>query len=119
MKAVVYLDAMRLDQGPFRYVRGSHRWARPFEIVVRTTNDKLRLPRTMFMALPPALRANTEFGGGLEEEGPDAMRLLELEDVVLDAIGSDIILFDYHGVHRGGFVRRGARHILQCTFDAA
>jgi hypothetical protein len=53
----------------------------------------------------------------MPDKGTDAVRLLEFEEVVMDDAGSDIVLFDYHGVHRGGFVRQGGRRILQCTFD--
>ena len=29
----------------------------------------------------------------------------------------DLILFDYNGVHRGGFVREGYRYMLQCHLE--
>jgi hypothetical protein len=117
-KVLIYLDNVGLDEGPFRYVPGSHRVADAFELAVRKTNDRLGMSREMFMALSEPFRVYAEFGAHLDQNGPEARDLLAREVAVYDDAGSDLIIFDYHGVHRGGFVRRGARHMLQCTFRA-
>ena len=114
-KALLYLSGVGADEGPFLYVPGSHRLADAFELAVRTTNDKLAISPDLFMALPPQFRAMAEFGGHLNFEASEAQDLLRRE-VALVGDGAELILFDYHGVHRGGFVRRGERQMLQCTF---
>ena len=114
LKILIYLDDVGLDQGPFRYVAGSHRMAGDFETIVRKTNDRLRLSTLHFMALPPPFRLNSQFGDYLDPERPEVAALLRAERTLCDG-RSDVVLFNNDGLHRGGFVRRGRRRILQCT----
>ncbi len=116
LKSLIYLEPVTLDRGPFRYVAGSHRWADEFELAVRKTNDKLGLEPKAFAALPAQLRLNTEFGDHMDPDGPEAEALLKAERPLCDG-ASDLILFDNNGVHRGGFVRKGRRYMMQCAFD--
>ncbi|HEY5413090.1 MAG TPA: hypothetical protein VIJ94_20440 [Caulobacteraceae bacterium] len=118
LKVLIYLDPVGEDQGPFRYVVGSHRLASDFELVVRKTNDKASIHNALFMALPRAFRMYTEFGDAMTPDGEEASALLNRERAYCDGV-SDLVLFDFNGVHRGGFVRRGHRYILQCCFSAA
>ncbi|HEY5411123.1 MAG TPA: hypothetical protein VIJ94_10400, partial [Caulobacteraceae bacterium] len=102
-------------QGPFRYVRGSHRLMGDFEALVRKTNDKLRQQTVRFLALPPEFGQHANFGDYIDETTPGAAGLLAKEVALTDG-RSDLALFDNHGVHRGGFVRSGHRFMLQCHF---
>ena len=119
VKVLIYLNEVGLDQGPFRYVPGSHRVTSDFELAVRKTNDKLKTPAHLFMALPDPLRLQADFGTYMDPAGAESEALLSMERAMHDDLGSNLVLFDYHGVHRGGFVRTGARHILQCNFAPA
>ena len=116
VKALIYLNDGSLDEGPLRYVEGSHRWADEFEAMVRKTNDKLKLSDAQFLSLPAPFRRHAYFGDFLDPLSEGARRLLDNEVAVCDG-GSDLALFDNSGVHRGGFVRRGRRQILQCSFS--
>ena len=113
IKVLIYLTPVGPEQGPFRYVAGSHRLASPFELSVRKTNDKLRLPAKFFVALPEPFRMNTHFGDHAAVDDPRMEALLRNERTVCDG-ASDLILFDNNGVHRGGFVREGRRYMMQC-----
>jgi hypothetical protein len=118
VKAIAYLNDVGLDQGPLRYVEGSHIGVSDFETVVRKTNDTLKLPMHQFMSLPQELRRHALFGPYLtgREEGVEEMMRRER---ALCAQAASVILFDNNGVHRGGFVRSGVRRIIQCLFEAA
>lgn len=116
LKVLIYLNDVGLDQGPFRYVPGSHLWTDPFELAVRKAHDKHKTPPEILMALPEPLRLLAHFGPYMDPDGPEAAAFLAGERAFYDDEGSDLVLFDYHGVHRGGFVRQGSRHILQCNF---
>ena len=118
LKVLVYLNPVGPDQGPFRYVVGSHRLASDYELVVRKTNDKAGIHNATFMALPRPFRMYTEFGDAMDPDSDQADRLLEKERTYGDGV-ADLILFDFNGVHRGGFVRSGWRYMLQCCFSAA
>ncbi len=118
LKVLIYLNEVGENQGPFRYVVGSHRLATDYELVVRKTNDKAGIHDAAFMALPPAFRMYTEFGDAMDPDSDQARALLEKERAYCDGV-SDLVLFDFNGVHRGGFVRDGHRYILQCCFGPA
>jgi hypothetical protein len=115
VKALIYVSDVELDQGPFRYVPGSHRIMGAFEAVVRRTNDKLRQRAHLFLALPPELGQHANFGDYINETTPGAAALLEAERAVCDG-ACDLVMFDNNGVHRGGMVRQGHRYMLQCQF---
>jgi hypothetical protein len=118
VKALVYLGDVGPGQGPFRYVAGSHRLMGPFEAAVRKTNDKLRSSPVVLCALPQAYAQHANFGDYIDPDAPEARRLLGDEVAVCDG-GSDVVLFDNNGVHRGGMVLEGARYMLQCMFVRA
>ena len=118
MKTLIYLDDVGLDQGPFRYVAGSHRLMQAYEAAVRKTNDKLRHQLVQLCALPPEYAQHAIFGDHVEADSAQARALLEQEVLVCDG-GSDLVLFDNNGVHRGGMVRDGHRYMLQCGFETA
>ncbi len=115
IKALVYLDDVGPEQGPFRYVAGSHRLMSAYEAAVRKTNDKLGHGLDKLCALPPEYAQHANFGDFIDPASEGALRLLEREVVVCDG-RSDLVLFDNNGVHRGGMVRQGHRYMLQCGF---
>ena len=116
VKVLIYLSEVTPDRGPFRYVEGSHRLASDFELMVRKTNDRQAIRDRLFMALPEPFRMYTLFGDHIDPESEAARRLLERERAYTSVDG-DLILFDFNGVHRGGFVREGHRYMLQCHFE--
>ena len=118
LKVLIYLNRVTLDEGPFRYVTGSHRLASAFELMVRKTNDKEHIRDEMFLALPGPFRMITHFGDEIDPESEAAQDLLRNERAYCDG-ESDLVMFDFNGVHRGGFVRKGHRYMLQCAFGAA
>ncbi len=118
VKALIYLDDVGQGQGPFRYVAGSHRLMGPFEAAVRKTNDKLRSSPVVLCALPQPYAQHANFGDYIDPEAPAARGLLDREVQVCGG-GSDLVLFDNNGVHRGGMVRSGHRYMLQCMFVRA
>jgi hypothetical protein len=117
VKVIIYLSPVELDQGPLRYVVGSHRRPPSFETVVRKTNDTLKLPAEQFLALPDEFRMHALFGPFLTGDEPQVEDLLERERPIYGE-GGELIVFDNNGVHRGGFVRSGERRIVQCLFEA-
>lgn len=117
-KMIVYLGEVGEGNGPFSYVRGSHRardgfWGR----LVRKANDyaglsSTRAPmRRLFAALPRALQRKAAFGPDVRDDHPMAGDLLRAEWRVTSDHGHGI-LFDPDGVHRGGMVREGERRVI-------
>jgi len=117
-KALLYLDDVTLEQGPMRYIPGTHRNLDAFETVARKVNDNLKLSWPHFLSLPDALRVHALFGPFMTGEEPEAKALLDREVACCDE-GKDLLLFDNNGVHRGGFVRQGSRRIMQILFEPA
>jgi hypothetical protein len=115
VKVLIYLSEVTADEGPFRYAEGSHRMATGFELMVRKVNDRQGIHGELFMALPEPFRMNTLFGDDTDPDCEAARRLLGCERACDN--GDDLILFDFNGVHRGGFVRKGHRYMLQCHFE--
>ena len=123
-KVLIYLTDVGDENGPFSFVKGSHRLRMgPVEYLIRNANDKSRLDKTdretreLFHALPGFFQNKCEFGNDLSGDSAEAQNLLESEVKVTSADG-DMILFDTDGIHRGGMVREGQRHILQVPLVA-
>ena len=118
LKCLIYVSDVGRDQGPFRYVAGSHLAMSPYEAAVRKTNDKLRNTAEFLCALPTEYAQHANFGDYIDPASPESLALLAREVEVCDG-SSDVILFDNNGVHRGGMVRDGYRYMLQCMFVRA
>jgi hypothetical protein len=118
LRVMLYLTPVGIEQGPFRYVPGTHRLANDFELAVRKANHKVNLPPHLFLALPDALRAKSDFGNDLDDESAESNALLARE-VACFGGDKDLVLFDYNGIHRGGFVRKGRRYVVTFGFKAA
>jgi hypothetical protein len=118
LKGAIYIHEIGPDNGPFCYVRGSHRtkvgW---LEGMIRRTNDFCgfsgRRPdaRKKFMALPRMLRKKADFGADVLDNSTDAIRLKE-GHVAFTTDYGNCILFDGHGIHRGGMVNKGERRAV-------
>jgi hypothetical protein len=115
-KSLIYLNDVGIDEGPMRYIPGTHRDLDAFETVVRKTNDSLKLSTAQFLGLPDPLRMHALFGPYMKGDEPEVQALLERE-VACCGNGGDVVLFDNNGVHRGGFVRKGSRRIMQVLFE--
>ncbi len=142
LKTIVYLSPVDVDNGPFGYVAGSHRWTRsPVATAVVKALDQgrhrvwcrrhpgdadryrpyLAHPgvREGFMRLPAPLRATSHFGDDVLDGSSLSARLLAGERVFLSR-EADCIAFDGdRGLHRGGLVREGTRWALQIGYKEA
>lgn len=118
LKGAIYMHEMGPDNGPFCYVRGSQNARVGFlEGMIRRTNDfcglsgRKRETRQQFMALPRWLRKKADFGGDVLDGTPASDRLREGQITFTSQYGNCVI-FDGHGIHRGGMVNKGERRAL-------
>jgi hypothetical protein len=121
LKAVLYLDEVGPEQGPFRLVPGSHQWeAGDVSRVYRRAFDRSDLVgrsgrlRRLFVSLPREMQVKAEFGSDLTPDEPQALELLERESVSVGPRGM-LSLFDPEAIHRGGQTRKGERHAILIT----
>jgi hypothetical protein len=135
LKAMLYLNDVGSENGPFSFIPGSHQWTRsPVVCAIHKGFDqaqwqvfrwpdqgqyyyrprfKLREQRPDMLALPSRLRGSTHFGDDVIDGSPLSEDLLRQEHVFTAPAGT-ITLFDgSQGVHRGGLVRSGARWVIQ------
>jgi hypothetical protein len=136
LKAMLYLNDVGPEDGPFSFIPGSHRWTRsPLVCAIHKGFDqaqwqvfrwpdnrrfyyyrprfKLREQRPDTLVLPARLRGSTHFGDDIVDGSPLSEELLAQERVFAAPAGT-ITLFDgSQGVHRGGLVRSGARWVVQ------
>lgn len=125
VKCLIYLNPVTEDNGPFSYVVGSNRLKIGFwESIIRKANDFSRLDkcdpetRKVFSALPKFLQKKCEFGNDIANLTPASQQLLAAEKRFTSEEGN-MIFFDNGGIHRGGMVRHGHRHILQVPLTPA
>ena len=124
VKILIYLNEVGPKQGPFSYVPGSHRWRQStFDVCVRKAIDRTKLSsrkphyRALFSALPPVLQRKADFGADLMPDDPQVAPILAEEKTFTSDKGN-AVLFDPQGMHRGGYVKRGYRSVLQITMKA-
>lgn len=139
MKAMLYLRDVRPENGPFRYVRASHRWQRSgtqcalnkgFDVQQTKTfemeNDGLdyklgyyrpryKLPeyRKGLSMLPNNLRGSTHFGDDVVDGSPLSVSLLQQEEVFIGPAGTFVVFDGSKGIHRGSQVDEGERWAVQ------
>jgi len=118
LKFIIYVSDVGPDNGPFTYVRGSHRASRGFwDGLIRRANDYAGLSwtkrpnRQLFNALPKFLQRKAAFGVDLLAGNKYTRDILEKEWRVTSSEG-DAVLFDPFGIHRGGMVRSGRRLVV-------
>ena len=123
MKCLIYLSHVNESNGPFSYVIGSNNLkAGLTDYIVRKANDKSRLDkcdrrtREVFWALPKVLRKKAEFGNDLLDLTPEVSSLIARERQFTSEDGN-LIFFDNDGIHRGGMILEGKRHILQIQLE--
>jgi hypothetical protein len=146
IKGLFYLRDVTANDGPFRFVPGSHRWERPhFATAVQlgfdaasvqefpTCEDKLDYvsgyyrprfqqldQRRAMLSLPAALRGSTHFGDDLPDGSPLSDALLEKEHAFVAPAGTLVMFDGSRGIHRGGQVGAGGeRWAVQVAFRVA
>ncbi len=134
VKMMVYLTDVGEGDGPFRYVRGSHRLQRSmFRFGLHLGVDKrvnamiegpsghfsqnlFRNGRSLLMQFPTCFIGSTHFGDHLVE-GSELSRYLLDNTVVFTRPAGSCILFDgFLGVHAGGNPLSGERLAVQIGF---
>ena len=115
MKCIFYLDDVGLNDGPFSYVMGSNGWSmEPFQNIVAKgvsvsnyMEDGHR--RAAFAELPRSMQYCANIGAFMTGD----------EDIYEQKYfnGSNLMVFDPGGLHRGGIVKNGGmRTNLQIMF---
>lgn len=134
VKMIVYLTDVEEGDGPFRYVRSSHRLPRSFfrfalHLGAETrVNSMIEGPsgnycrnlfshgRSLLMQFPSCFIGSTHFGDDLVE-GSSLSRYLLDNTVVFTRPAGSCILFDgFLGVHAGGNPLSGERLAVQIGF---
>jgi hypothetical protein len=119
MKAIIYMDDIGLDNGPFGYLPESNRYRfHPLqEIFGRaiSTGNYCKTPeeRKSVFALPSELRVSYNFGRCVMD-GSDLDRELSERFMPVTSDMGNVMIFDAGaGMHQGGLVREGRRVSLQ------
>ena len=144
VKTMLYLSNVDEASGPFRYVRGSHRWRRSpllfalykgfdteqtklFSMEDDGLDYKLGYYRPRFflkdhrkdlLTLPSAFRGTTHFGDDIVDESDLSGRLLSCEETFLGPPGTLIVFNGSAGIHRGSQVESGERWAVQIAMRA-
>jgi hypothetical protein len=136
MKVLVYLGDVQEPQGPFCFVRGSHRWRRSktqsffhkaFDAAANVNlaprepqrtvyyRKAFRHPefRRQFLLLPKPLRGSSHFGDDVLDDSDLSKWLLERETAVTSEMANCMAFIGADGIHRGGTVTQGERWALQ------
>lgn len=134
VKMMVYLTDVGESDGPFRYVRGSHRLKRSlfsFGLhlgVDRRVNPLIKGPsghfnqnlfrngRSLLMQFPACFIGSTHFGDHLIEGSDLSRYLLENTITFTRSAGSCIVFDGFLGVHAGGNPLSGERLAVQIGF---
>ena len=115
MKCIFYLDDVGLNDGPFSYVLGSNSWVmEPFQNVVAkgvSVSNYMEngWNRATFADLPRSMQYCANIGAFMTGD----------EDIYEQKYfnGSNLMVFDPGGLHRGGIVKNGGmRTNLQIMF---
>ena len=120
MKAIIYLEGIEINNGPFHFIEGSHRFVIPAhkEILGRAlcTGNYMQTPeeRAPILAMPKPLRVSYNFGRFVEENSVLSQEMLLFRRTLLSAAETNIAVFDAGaGIHQGGVVEKGRRVNLQ------
>jgi hypothetical protein len=139
IKALFYLKDVGPGDGPFRFIPGSHKWARSNltlavqngfdkasgEVFARETRNRgYYRPRFMLadrradiVAMPQFLRGSTHFGDDVEDGSQLSKMLLEAEHSFVSPAGTFVLFDGSRGIHRGGQVEPGGvRWAMQVGF---
>ena len=121
LKILIYLNKVTEENGPFRYSTETSQIMPIAEKIIRKTNDRIKLNDEGYNSLPKEFRKHA-FLARHEEDKKQNKELLDLglkkEIKLLSENGeNNVILFDVDGIHRGGFVSKKSRRILQVLFE--
>jgi len=146
VKGMLYLQDVGANDGPFRFISGSHRWARPhFATAVQLGFDiasgnefelsedaldyssgyyrpRFNRPeqRRAMMSLPAALRGSTHFGDDILDGSPISDAMLQAEHSFVEPAGTLVMFDGSRGIHRGGQAGKGgSRWAVQVAFRVA
>lgn len=118
IKAMMYLNDITLDDGPFSYVEKSNRWIYDdlqniFGRAISTGSycDTPQSRATVFQ-LPKICRVSHNFGRILLDDDPQQKMIVEKEKMFTSDKGN-LCIFDPAGMHRGGICNKGTRIALQ------
>lgn len=118
MKAMLYLNDITENDGPFSYVEKSNRWmhGQLQNIFGRaiSTGSYCHTPesRAVVFQLPKQLRVSHNFGRLLQDGTEEQERILKQEKLFTSDKGN-LCVFDPAGMHRGGICKSGIRIALQ------
>jgi len=118
MKAMMYLNDITIDDGPFSYVEKSNRWIYDdlqniFGRAI-STGSYCHTPdsRAVVFQLPKQLRISHNFGRCLLDGSEQQEMILKKEKQFTSDKGN-LCVFDPAGMHRGGICKTGTRIALQ------
>lgn len=138
-KAIVYLDDVDSEKGPFSFIPSSYRSDRPrfqwaasraiLTALAALSADGLLKPRDqsrglftsaearhLFSMLPTQLQLNSHFGFDVLDDSELSEQLKSSEVQLIAGAGHGIVFDGSRLVHRGGLVQKGARTALQIIF---
>lgn len=141
VKAMVYLNDVGSKQGPFRFIKGSHKWdsvatldylikrieVEEYPLVApKKLLDHYYRPivnslegRKLFMSQPKILQKFSHFGDDLLPTMPLYNSLLSSETTFTSDIGNFIFFTGAKGIHRGGNVVEGERYGIQIILSSS
>ena len=118
IKAMMYLNEITTEDGPFSYVEKSNRWIYDdlqniFGRAI-STGSYCHTPesRAVVFQLPKQLRISHNFGRVLLDGTEQQNKILEQEKLFTSDKGN-LCVFDPAGMHRGGICKSGIRIALQ------
>jgi len=118
MKAMMYLNDITIDDGPFSYVEKSNRWIYDdlqniFGRAI-STGSYCHTPqsRATVFQLPKVCRVSHNFGRLLQDDTEEQERIIKQEKPFTSDKGN-VCVFDPAGMHRGGICKTGTRIALQ------
>ena len=117
LKTLIFISEVDLQNGPFRYVSGSHNWATREEMIIRKANDKFNVYKEKLVnLLPSSFDFDAEFGHSNSICKLFLQKCMSKELQIKNNKDSKLIVFNSNGIHRGGFTKKGERIMLQCLY---
>lgn len=139
IKAMVYLQDVGEEDGPFCFIPGSQRWERsPLTVAIhkgfdeasgtvfagKPENGDYYRPRFRhvedrrdMLSLPVSLRGSTHFGDDILDGSELSDALLDVEHRFVAPAGTVVMFDGSRGIHRGGAVQPGgSRWAIQLAF---
>jgi hypothetical protein len=121
LKAIIYMSEVGSSNGPFTFVLGSHKLpiGRLDNFICEANdsnglNDTSAEMRRIFAALPHRLRQKGSFGNDVPDDDPVSDEIVGAAWPITGPKGA-VVLFDTKGIHRGGMVEDGERHVITCV----